>query len=381
MLQLLLEFTSNTSKIILVQSKRDSWCVNTSEVRPIYYRIENMSPSRMDTLTIGSGVELNVIEVFTPTSFYFHYKEDWDNLDKLREDINKFYKTCPYLEELRVERVKVGDKVAVVWDQDGLWHRGIIRNILSVQKVEIEYMDYGTRTVTLRTRLYQLEPEYSNLDRMSHLGRLQGVSSTRTKWSSEASTRFNKLVTDEKDERGLVLHGKVMGCKEKGLELDLVYAESGVDMNIGNILVEEGYACYAGEKEDQLPAEDIPDSGAESLLPVLSGLGDCVAGAMKGPLSPRFQEEVDMMKEERARDKVTVQSDMRQEKSLVNKSIGLLLRILMEVKPLAEALKEVHFNNKDDDDEDDSGVDRRSVVTLSIESSSQENRSHPGASH
>ena len=85
--------------------------------------------------------------------------------------------TYPYLEELRVERVRVGDKVAVKWEQDGLWYRGIIRNVVSVQKVEIEYMDYGTRTVTLRTRLYQLEPEYSNLDRMSHLGRLQGVSS------------------------------------------------------------------------------------------------------------------------------------------------------------------------------------------------------------
>ena len=93
-----------------------------------------------------------------------------------------------------------------------------------------------------------------------------------------------------------MLQGKVMGWKGTGgVELELVHAESGVDKNIGDILVEEGYACYAGEEEDQLPAEDIPDSGAESLLPVLNGLGDCVAGAMKGALSPRFLEEVDMM--------------------------------------------------------------------------------------
>ena len=153
-------------------------------------------------------LELNVVEMFSPTQFYFQLKEDWDKLDSLELEMNNYYSDYPNLDELRVspKQIRIGEKVAVVWDEDGLWYRGMVRNMESVNKVEVDYIDYGSRTVTLKTRLYQLVPQFSRPARLSHIGRLHGVTFVKKKWTCEASTRFTKLVMDLKNERGIGLH-------------------------------------------------------------------------------------------------------------------------------------------------------------------------------
>lgn len=319
-------------------------------------------------------LELNVVEVFTPTQFYFQLKEDWDKLDSLELEMNNYYSDYPNLDELRVspKQIRVGEKVAVVWDEDGLWYRGMVRNMESVNKVEIDYIDYGSRTVTLKTRLYQLVPQFSRPARLSHIGRLHGVTFVKKKWTCEASTRFTKLVMDLKDERGIVMHGKVVGLIDGRLELDLVYTQSGVlidGIKIADTLVNEGHALFVGQQGGQVPVGDVQDSGTVPSLPVVSLLGKCVVGALKGSLPAQCMEEVVSVKEEaRAiREEVMDNDTHRRQSSLVNKAVGVLLKILMDVKPITNAeTKEDSDNESNWDDlvDEDSGVDSRSVQSL-----------------
>ena len=92
---------------------------------------------------LPTDLELNIVEVFSPTRFHFQLKKDWDKLDTLLTDINIFYSSYCYLNELRIpsNQLRVGVMVAVVREEDDLWYRGVVRNMESVSTVEINYID------------------------------------------------------------------------------------------------------------------------------------------------------------------------------------------------------------------------------------------------
>ena len=70
----------------------------------------------MEELQTGTELEVNVVEVFTPTQFYFQLKKEWDKSDSLEQDINinYFFSNSRCLDELRFppNHHSVGDKVA-----------------------------------------------------------------------------------------------------------------------------------------------------------------------------------------------------------------------------------------------------------------------------
>ena len=51
---------------------------------------------------LPTDLELNIVEVFSPTRFHFQLKKDWDKLDTLLTDINIFYSSYRYVDELRI---------------------------------------------------------------------------------------------------------------------------------------------------------------------------------------------------------------------------------------------------------------------------------------
>ena len=78
----------------------------------------------MEELQTGTELELNVVEVFTPTQFYFQLKKEWDKSDSLELDIINFFSNYRCLDELRFppNQRSVGDKVAVIWNVGGQEH-------------------------------------------------------------------------------------------------------------------------------------------------------------------------------------------------------------------------------------------------------------------
>ena len=315
---------------------------------------------------LPTDVVLNIVEVFSPTRFHFQLKKDWDNLDNLMTDMNIFYSSHPYLDELRVppNQLRVGMMVAVVWKEDDLWYRVVIRNMESVSTVEIDYIDYGSRTITLKTRLYELVPQFGNLAKMCYVGMLHGIIPLHKKWTCEVSTEFCKLVMNVNDEREIVLNGKVKGWKDTRVELEL-FDQKG--LNIGDALVAEGTALFAGQEDLQVACAH--SHGTEELLPVLSSLGYRAVSALEeldGSFPEQYLEEVKSVKKaaialgvdplKNSDDSVT------RKKYLANKAVGLLINILMEVKPLALTLNESNVIKAEV--QEDSGVESKSVHSM-----------------
>ena len=68
------------------------------------------------------------------------------------------------------------------------------------QQVEVDYKDYGSRTVTEQTALYNLEPQFCGLPRMPCIAMLYGIAPLEMQWNRAVSTRFSDLVVPSGEE-------------------------------------------------------------------------------------------------------------------------------------------------------------------------------------
>ena len=97
-------------------------------------------------------------EIFNPGSFFFQLAEDAKGLHKFLDELNAFYDGSEMLENFKVSSghlLLVGDWVAAVWSEDNFWYRARVRGIVSLSHVELQFVDYGTRTVCSRNKLYR----------------------------------------------------------------------------------------------------------------------------------------------------------------------------------------------------------------------------------
>ena len=97
-------------------------------------------------------------EIFNPGSFFFQLEEDEKGLHKILDELNAFYDGSEMLENFKVSSghlLLVGDWVAAVWSEDNFWYRARVRGIVSLNHVELQFVDYGTRTVCSRNKLYR----------------------------------------------------------------------------------------------------------------------------------------------------------------------------------------------------------------------------------
>ena len=111
-------------------------------------------------LNVTKALIINFItEIFNPGSFFFQLAEDEKDLHKFLDDLNVFYDgRSEMLEDLKVSPghlLLVGDWVAAVWSEDNFWYRARVRGIVSLNHVELQFVDYGTRTVCSRDKLYR----------------------------------------------------------------------------------------------------------------------------------------------------------------------------------------------------------------------------------
>ena len=151
------------------------------------------------------------------------------------------------------------------------------------------------------------------------------------------------------------------------MELELVYNESVVTegVNVADVLAHEGHAQYVGQEGAQAISQETSSNGVNPLLPVLSSLGDCLI-EVERPLPSHFEEEMEILKAEafdlgqQIFERKTGEDLAKDQKKLVNKAVGLTLRILMESGRHAVDADE----GDGDDTDDDSGVESTSVHSL-----------------
>ena len=85
-------------------------------------------------------------------------------MDEFLRDLTEFYIRCEERQEpaaldtlrLAPAECRVDQLVAVVWDVDQFWYRARVRAIVSLDRVEIQFIDYGTRAVCSKSQLYRL---------------------------------------------------------------------------------------------------------------------------------------------------------------------------------------------------------------------------------
>ena len=74
-------------------------------------------------------------------------------------------------------------------------------------------MEYGSRTVTEKTALYNLKPQFCGMSRIPCIARLYGIAPLEMQWNRAVSTMFSDLVvpSGEGEETKWVIQGKERG--------------------------------------------------------------------------------------------------------------------------------------------------------------------------
>jgi len=192
---------------------------------------------------IASGDLVEVCELFSPTHFYLHRVQDRSKVDRVMGEMRKAYGMSSDRRELLVNpaEVELGMMAAARWGDEG-WHRVKVIGFRT-NKVEVIYVDFGTRGEVLKNRLYRLCSYF--LKESPPLAISAGLKlkprPPATCWSEgEAIARLQVLVKPDAQVPFVAKVFQVNGS----VVLDLRCPSSGI--NISELLVEEGLALFVG---------------------------------------------------------------------------------------------------------------------------------------
>ncbi|CAJ1080554.1 tudor and KH domain-containing protein isoform X1 [Xyrichtys novacula] len=113
-------------------------------------------------------------------------------LDKLTEEMNRFYSSCN-LAEQRVETVVVGDIVAAQYRDHGTWNRAKVLGVLSSGLVDLYYVDFGDNGELPRESLLRMRSDFLSLPFQAIECNLAGVQPKGDVWTDKALDDFEQL--------------------------------------------------------------------------------------------------------------------------------------------------------------------------------------------
>ena len=110
--------------------------------------------------SIDSGELVEVCELFSPAHFYVHRVEDRGKVDQMMGEMRKAYGMSVDRRQLWLNpaEVELGMMVAARWGEEG-WHRVKVVGF-HPNKVEVVYVDFGSRGDVPRDRLCRLLPHF-----------------------------------------------------------------------------------------------------------------------------------------------------------------------------------------------------------------------------
>ena len=207
------------------------------------------------------------IEVFSPDHFYIQLQENEADLDKFLRDLTEFYIRCEERQEsgldslrLAPTKVRVDQMVAVVWDVDHYWYRARVRTVVSIDRVEIQFIDYGTRAFCSKSQLYRLPDKFIYRPPAAVCAQLFNIKSGV--WSEKSLNRFQELVGGGTviGERTVKVSGNFIeqvDNEKKFVEL-FIEREEGKQENVADILVKEGFATHEHKRKVEKTQDMIP---------------------------------------------------------------------------------------------------------------------------
>ena len=221
--------------------------------------------------SIQVNLYLSLTEVFSPAHFYIQPQENEKELDNFLSDLTEFYIRCEENQEpapldtlrLAPSECRVNQLVAVVWDVDQFWYRARVRAIESLDRVEIQFIDYGTRAVYSKSQLYRLPDKFVHEPPAAICAQLCNLKSGL--WSQKALNRFQELVgggkvIEKKNLTSVIVRGNFIEHhnNEKTMVELFIVRDGGCQENVADILVKEGLANWENTEKDDKIQEMIP---------------------------------------------------------------------------------------------------------------------------
>jgi len=146
--------------------------------------------------SIDSGELVEVCELFSPAHFYVHRVEDRGKVDQMMGEMRKAYGMLVDRRQLWLNpaEVELGMMVAARWGEEG-WHRVQVVGFRP-SKVEVVYVDFGSRGDVSRDQLYRLLPHFLKTPPLAIAASLAvKPRPPATSWAdTEATIRLHALV-------------------------------------------------------------------------------------------------------------------------------------------------------------------------------------------
>ncbi|XP_072765973.1 uncharacterized protein [Anoplolepis gracilipes] len=104
-------------------------------------------------------LEVYIVEIFNPSFFWIHLRDNKKEFDRLMDDLSDFYDYKKDKYTIPKIALKKGLNCACVYANR--WHRGIIRSVKPDFKVTVLFYDYGTLKTYASEDVYYLHKQFS----------------------------------------------------------------------------------------------------------------------------------------------------------------------------------------------------------------------------
>ncbi|XP_047110346.1 uncharacterized protein LOC124787630 [Schistocerca piceifrons] len=211
------------------------------------------------SITEGVKASVYVTHVESPSSFWVQLGSNLDEIEKLRNMLQKHANTADSMKTLP----EIGMLCAAQYSEDASWYRAVVKDVEQTT-VTVSFIDYGnTDKITLSSS--GLKPLKSDLISLPAFGCKCSLDVTplpgETEWSEAAIKKFNEIV----DETGGVMVAEVL----KSAEVNVVTLYTD-ESNVSSILIDLKLAMSPSMKlenqsESLLETSEVDKSGDNGL--------------------------------------------------------------------------------------------------------------------
>lgn len=189
------------------------------------------SPRELDEL-----IEIYLSYIIDPTAFWFQCVDNLKELDELMDKINEFYSNIPTSEcSLSTGDLKVGQPCCGLYE-DGYWYRCRINKLISINQVQVFYVDYGNELNVNIKSLKQLKKEFLKLPCQAMKGQLYGIKPFGKSWLKASNEKLYELTNDKH------MFGKIVEADETTTSMEIIDTNNDDDVYVSQVLLHAGYA-------------------------------------------------------------------------------------------------------------------------------------------
>ncbi|CAH1803308.1 unnamed protein product, partial [Owenia fusiformis] len=236
------------------------------------------------SVACGKFLDLSVVYIDTPNSFYCQLTENAQQIDVMLEELHAEYEAMSYLQH-SIDRPTVNMICCAKYTQDGTWYRASI-TAASSKEVEVFFVDYGNTDTVPYDNIKQLLPKYAKLQMQALKCSLNNVKPIGQNWTDVEIKAFEDLV----NEKSLV--GSVISKSPNGdLQIELLDSTGSNDIIINKELVLMGKAMAINTPPPSVRSGSARGASARSnsvasVSSVSSGSGSKASGRQAPVVAP-----------------------------------------------------------------------------------------------